>query len=318
MKWRALEAAGTRPGRLSALVKALRAWREQGDTGVPLHVPDADGGGDALAQLSAEVEQLTERIAAQRQALMRAERQQRELLAKVSHDLRTPLASMQGYLELLLLREGELDPVEQRNYLQTAVRQSERLARLVNDLFELARLEAEDMRPAPEDFALAELAQDVLQKFAPESQRRSVQLAVAGLNGSTDALRVHADLALVERVLHNLVENALRHTPTAGHVTIELGRDDARARVVVCDSGEGIDGALLDGLFERYRSDERVGAGGPQGHGGLGLAIARRIVRLHGGDIHAQSRRGQGTRIGFDLPLAPRRANGAPSGSTRT
>lgn len=315
MKWRALEAAGTRSGRLASLVAALRAWRERGDGSVPLHLPEADGSGDALAQLAAEVEQLTERIVSQQQALVRAERQQCELLAKVSHDLRTPLASMQGYLELLLLREGQLDPAEQRNYLQTAVRQSERLARLVHDLFELARLEADDMRPASEDFALAELAHDVLQKFAPEAQRRSVRLAAAGLSGSVDALRVHADLALVERVLHNLMENALRHTPPAGHVTIELARDGARARVVVCDSGEGIDGALLDGLFERYRSDERVGAGGPQGHGGLGLAIARRIVRLHGGDIHVQSRRGQGTRVAFDLPLAPRREAGAPSGS---
>jgi signal transduction histidine kinase len=315
MRWRVLDAAGTRSRRLASLAAALRDWRERGDASVPLHLLAADGSGDAVDRLAAEVEQLTERIAAQHKALVRAERQQHELLARVSHDLRTPLASMQGYLELLMLREGQLDPAEQRNYLQTAVRQSERLTRLVHDLFELTRLEAEDMRPASEDFALAELAHDVLQKFAPEAQRRSVRLEASGPNGSADALRVHADLALVERVLHNLMENALRHTPAAGQVTIELGRAGARARVVVCDSGEGIDGALLDDLFERYRGDERVGAGGPRGHGGLGLAIARRIVRLHGGDIHVQSRRGHGTRIGFDLPLAPSRDGGTTSRS---
>lgn len=315
MRWDALKMAGTRSGRLATLAAALRAWR-QGDASVPLRLPAAGRGGDALDLVCAEVEQLTERVAAQHKALVSAERHQRELLARVSHDLRTPLASMQGYLELLLLREGQLDPAEQRNYLQTAVRQSERLARLVQDLFELTRLEADDMRPAAEDFALAELVHDVLQQFAPEAQRRCVRLAAAGMNGHADALRVHADLALVERVLRNLVENALRHTPSAGHVTIELGHDGARARVVVSDSGEGIDGALLDGLFDRYRSDERVGAGGPRGHGGLGLAIARRIVRLHGGDVDVHSRRGHGTRIGFDLPLATRVDSGSTSGRT--
>ena len=87
----------------------------------------------------------------------------------MAHDLRTPLASMQGYLELLLLRDGSLDPAEARNYLQTAARQSERLSRLVRDLFELTRLEAGELQPQPEAFALAELAQDVVQKFAARS-----------------------------------------------------------------------------------------------------------------------------------------------------
>lgn len=305
MKFGALLAkGGLGSRRLARLAAAVQTWRQHEQAALRSGV--ADAGGDTLARLAADVERMADTIAAQKLALTRAERQQRELLAKVSHDLRTPLSSMQGYLELLLLRQGQLDPAEERNYLHTAIRQSERLARLVHDLFELTRLEAEGMQPAAEDFPLAELTHDVVQKFEPEAQRRAVRLAATGGNDGDKAavLRVHADVGLVARVLDNLVENALRHTPASGSVTIELGRDGRRARVVVRDSGEGIDGDLLDGLFERYVTSERAGDVGPQGHGGLGLAIARRIVLLHGGELKVESRRGHGTRIGFDLPLA--------------
>jgi signal transduction histidine kinase len=294
--------AGLGTRRLERLAAAVQAWRDSGsnkalDTGL------ADAGGDAVSRLAADIELMTQHVAGQNAALARAERQQRELLAKVSHDLRTPLASMRGYLELMMLRQGSLDPAEERNYLQTAIRQSERLARLVNDLFELTRLQAEGMRPATEDFALAELAHDVVQKFARQAQQRSVQLTAVGCNTGAAALRVRADLGLVERVFDNLVENALRHTPAAGTVTIELAQADCRARILVRDSGEGIASDQLEGIFDRYLDSERTGDGGPRGHGGLGLAIARRIALLHGSELEVRSTRGQGTEVGFDLPL---------------
>jgi signal transduction histidine kinase len=258
------------------------------------------------ARLAAELERMAARLAQQAQQLQRAERAQNELLARVSHDLRTPLASMQGYLELLMLQHGKLDPAEEHNYLQTALRQSERLSRLVRDLFDLTRLESTVAPPAGEDFALADLAHDTVQGFAREAGQRALQLAVAppADGQSWAALVVHADIGLIARALQGVVENALRHTPAGGRVTIELGRGAGRARVVVRDTGEGIAAEALPGLFERYRHDERVGDGGPQGHGGLGLAIARRIVRLHGGELCVASQRGQGTQVSLDLPLA--------------
>ena len=289
--------------RLKRIVAAVRAW-QAGAGGEPLQLAGADANGDKLSRLAADVEQMAARITSQKAALARAERQQRELLAKVSHDLRTPLASMQGYLELLLLRQGSLDPAEERNYLQTSIRHTERLARLVRDLFDLTRLEAEGMRPASEDFVLSELARDIVCQFEPEALQRSVQLHTADCQRDAAALRVHADLALVERVLHNLIENALRHTPAAGTVTIELERAEGRAQVTVRDTGEGMTSEMLDGIFERYYDSERFGDAGPRGHGGLGLAIARRIVWLHGGEMKIRSTRGQGTQIAFDLPLA--------------
>jgi signal transduction histidine kinase len=293
MKWGARIRGILGRRRLERLAAAVRAWRHQAAT--PLTTGLADAQGDAVARLAADIEQMAATLAAQKTALARAQRQQSELLSRVSHHLRTPLASMQGYLELLLWRQGQLDPAEERNYLQTAIRQSENLARRVHDLLELTQLEAEDVHPAAEEFDLAELVHDVVHRLEAEARQRAVCLSVVCPGIDATALRVDADLRLIERVLHSLVENALRQTPAAGQVTIAFERTGSRVRVVVRDNGEGIAGELLDG--------ERVDAADPRGHGGLDLAIARRIVQLHGGEIEVQSRPGQGTQVAFDLPL---------------
>ena len=287
--------------RLKRLADAVETIAQGGFT-TPLRVPGADPNGDEIDRLSTHVELMSDRIAEQLAELERGAGRRRELLVNVSHDLRTPLASMQGYLELLLLRHGSLAPTEERNYLETAVRHSERLGRLVGDLFELTKLEAKEAQPQPEEFSLAELAQDVVQKFALDARRRQVELhACCGDEGA--ALRVHADIGMVERVLENLLDNALRHTPSGGAVTIELGHAAHRARMSVRDTGPGIPADQLPGIFERYdRADRAV----PGGHGGLGLAIARRIVNLHGGELSVQSVVGSGSCFAFDLPLAER------------
>jgi len=288
--------------RLKKLSEGIDAFERAGFT-TPLHVTDTAG--DDVARLAGQFERMSGHIAKQISALERLARQRRELLTNVSHDLRTPLASMQGYLELLLLRQGNLEAAEQRNYLETAARQSERLARLVSDVFHLAELDGDDVSPQSEDFALSELVHDVLQKYAPDALRRKIDLRTNA--GAGDALfAVHADLGLVDRVLCNLVENALRHTPAAGSVAIEVGRDSRRAHLAVRDTGEGIASADLPGLFERYYRAERVAGASGTPHGGLGLAIARRIVQLHGGELLVSSTPGAGTLVSFDLPLAVR------------
>ena len=294
--------AQARQRRLQRIAAALDA-AEQGRGLRPLQLAGADADGDALDRLVARIERLAEQVSSQQAALERAARERSELLANVSHDLRTPLASMQGYLELLLLRD-DLSGAEARNYLQTAARQSERLGRLVSDLFELTRLEAEGMRPDLEEFAIAELVHDVMQKFAPDAERRGVRLACADADvPAALALRVRSDVGLAERVLAGLVENALRHTPGGGSVTLDAQAVDGQHCA-----------ADLPGLFDRYYRAERVGgANRASGHGGLGLAIARRIVRLHGGDLTVESRAGEGTRIRFDLPLAVPAGNAAPA-----
>jgi PAS domain S-box-containing protein len=234
----------------------------------------------------------------------------RELLANLSHDLRTPLASLQGYLELLLLQHDRLPPAEARNYLETAARQGERLSRLVVDLFDLARLEADDMQPDLEPLPPAELAQDLLQKFAPEAARRQVQLV--GPDSAALPL-VRADIGLVERLVDHLMGNALRHTPAGGAVGIALEVGVDSVRLCVHDSGAGIAAQDLPGLFERYHRAARVGGPDEGGHGGLGLAIARRIAQLHGSTLDVDSAPAQGTRVSFSLPRADAPAPPAPA-----
>ena len=297
--------------RIERLVAALAAFERRGYA-PPLQLPHAaaaaDANGDSIAQLTAQLERVGLHVQAQGAGLAQGLRQRRELLANVSHDLRTPLASMQGYLELLLLRHGHLDSAEAHNHLQTAARQSERLARLVGDLFELTRLEADDMRAEQEPFVAAELAQDVAQKFAGDAQRRAVALTTrcADATGANGATLVRADIALIERVLDNLVDNALRHTPAGGRVTIEIERNERCAHLAVQDTGVGIAAEDLPGLFERYDRASRVGTAAASSGAGLGLAIARRIVGLHGSQLQVHSAPGQGTRVSFDLALAQR------------
>jgi signal transduction histidine kinase len=291
--------------RLKRLGDAVEAFARGGCTS-PVRIAGADASGDELDRLAAHVEGMSDRIVTQIDSLERGAQQRRELLTNVSHDLRTPLASMQGYLELLLLRHGQLEPAEERNYLETAARQCERLGRLVGDLFHLTELDAGDRQPLSEDFALAELTQDIAQKFAADADRRQVDLK-AGVDSSLtrpSSVVVCADIALVERALENLVENALRHTPAGGFVRIEIGSDAGRARLAVRDSGVGIAAEDLPGLFDRYDHIERVA--GAAAHAGLGLTIVRRIVRLHGGELEVCSTAGQGTQVKFDLPLATR------------
>ena len=298
--------------RLQRLADGVDALAQGGFT-APLRVPGADAHGDEIDRLAAHVERMSQRIAAQLGELDAVASRRRELLVNVSHDLRTPLTSMQGYLELLLMRHGTLPAAEARSYLETAVRHSERLGRLVGDLFELTRLEAHEALPQPEDFSLAELAYDVVQKFALDAKQRQIELRAAA-DAACGALRVHADVGMVERVLENLIDNALRHTPAGGRVTIELAASahvPQRARLCVRDTGAGIAPEQLPGLFDRY---ERADRSAPGSAGGLGLAIARHIVALHGGELAVRSTLGAGSCFEFDLPLAPRQgASNAPA-----
>lgn len=258
-----------------------------------------------LARRAAEADALAARVAEQEAQLARHEQQRHATLERLSHDLRTPLASTQGYLELLLLRHGSLDAAEAQNYLQTAVRYSERLSRLVGDLLELARLEADAAPLHSEPFPVAELAHDVARRFAPAAAHARVSLVVQAQRQPTPI--VLAEVRLVERVLGNLVENALRHTPCGGRVAIAV--DDAEAdgrgaRISVIDTGDGIPEAELAGIFDRYETAARVGDSG-HGTAGLGLAIARRIAALHGSTLELRSRPGAGTTVTFTLPPAP-------------
>ncbi len=305
--------------RLHLLAQEIAAFRASRFT-QPRRLPWARADGDEIDRLAHDFGELCDRMSQQLAELQQHDVQRRELLANVSHDLRTPLTLMRGYLDTLLLRHGEIGRPEVQGCLQVAARHAERLGRLVDDLFELARLDRPADPATMEVFSLGELAQDIAQKFAlPAGEHgQRIEARLQGSPGST--VPVCGDIGLVERALENLVENALRHTPAGGSVGIDIAPDSAlpsgRVRVSVSDTGCGIASEHLAHVFDRYFQAQRVEGGGdaegPLHHAGLGLAITRRIVALHGGTIRVDSTLGQGTVFSFDLPLAGSPAHTAP------
>ncbi len=252
---------------------------------------------DEIDRLGATFNRMAGLISTQVQHLKHSDTLRRELVANVSHDLRTPLASLQGYLETLLIKQAALTEDEKRNYLTTAVRHSKHLGKLISDLFELAKLDARDTLPQRESLSLAELVQDVILKFQLEAQQKNVAISA---DIGQDIPFIQADIGLVERALDNLIDNALKHTPAGGTIQIELAPVSDRIRVQISDSGIGIPPDELPHIFDRFyrrRRNARDNNGA-----GLGLAITKRIVDLHGGSIEVRSQPHAGTVFSIYLP----------------
>ncbi len=279
--------------RLTGEVAALEANGFQ----PPSEVPGQESG-DEIGLLRRAFRQMAERIAAQMGELRRQDEMRREMVANISHDLRTPLTSLRGYLETLKLKAGQLSEEDRARYLDVAVRQSQKVSRLAQELFELAKLECDAVKPQKERFALAELLQDVLQKFELAARDKGVELRA---EVSPDLPAVLADLGMIERVLTNLIDNALRHTPTGGWIRVELGFEAERVRVRVSDNGGGIPAELRTDLFERP-SPLRGGYG--RSSGGLGLIIVKRILTLHDSVIRLEEKEESGAAFSFALPAA--------------
>lgn len=295
--------------RLRWLTAAVERFRDNGFR-QPVDVPRRrSGNGDEIDRLAGSFDDMARRITAQMEHLEETDRMRRELVANVSHDLRTPLASLQGYLETLLLKRDGLSPAEQREYVEIAARHSQRLGRLVSDLFELARLDSTEATPEREPFSLAELVQDVLQKYELRARDAGVRLDVR-LDAKVPF--VYANIGLIERVLENLLDNALRHTPEGGSVNLVLEPGENSVTVRLSDTGSGITEKDLPHIFDRFYRSRAPRARNNEG-AGLGLAIARRILELHGGRIEAASGRRTGTTFTFELPFGePREAATTP------
>lgn len=253
--------------------------------------------GDEILVLRQTYDHMAQRISEQWQALTRADQERREIIANISHDLRTPLTSLHGYLETLLLKSETLTESERRRYLDIALAQSRKVGKLAQTLFELARLESGIVQPESEDFSLSDLVQDVMQKFELSAEAKGIRLTT-GM--SRDLPMAHADLGMIERVLTNLLDNALRHTPTQGNVDIALERGEHGIRVVVSDTGPGISPDQRQHLFKRP-SSLAPSAGD---RGGLGLLIVKRMLQLHHTDIRLLDTASRGATFEFEVPAA--------------
>lgn len=224
----------------------------------------------------------------------------KELLSHVSHDLRTPLASLLGYLETWEMQRDTLDEETSREYIATAKQGAQKIATLIEQLFELAHLDGDSVTVRKEPIAIAELVQDVLQKFVIPAEKKHIQLDVQPQDGS---IIVHADIEKLERVFTNLIENALRHTPDGGSIVVNVKKDSGFVSIQVSDNGIGIPEQDLPYIFDpHFKAGNSVREN--TAHGGLGLAITKKLLELHEVKIRVASQLNKGTTFSFSLPPA--------------
>lgn len=222
----------------------------------------------------------------------------RELVFDFAHDLRTPLSGLQGNLETLAAK-GLLATDEQRRYVASAQKQAARLRLLIEQLLEVLRLNASEIRVQPERFSLAELIQDTALEFRRDALGKGIDLSIDV--GETAAYTT-ADISLIQRVIENLLSNAIHCSTPGGRVAVAIVQREDSLQVSVADDGPGIAGQHLPRIFERFYSSS-IDEGAQRDSYGLGLAIARKILTMHGSAITVSSEVGAGARFEFELCL---------------
>ncbi|MGI9544007.1 MAG: HAMP domain-containing sensor histidine kinase, partial [Cyclobacteriaceae bacterium] len=256
-----------------------------------------------ISQLGTSFNEMADTIVQNIEKMKATENLRRELIANVSHDLRTPIAIIHGYVETMIMKADSLDEADRKKYMSTILESTDKLKKLVADLFELSKLEAKEIEPKKEPFFITELIQDISQKHKLMAGEKSITIVPVI---SKDLPMVHADVSLIERVLQNLIDNAIKFTEDGGIITIETHREADQVEVKVSDTGEGIPEEEIPHIFERYHtlSDgaknkkllDKVSTG-------LGLAIVKKILEIHNTTINLTSKLNKGSSFYFSLPL---------------
>ena len=243
---------------------------------------------EANLRISAELEKSYEKLSS-------VDKLRKEMIANISHDLRTPLTNLSGFIETLFLRRHDITLPERERYLSIAIKESERLKKLIDDLFELSKLEANQVKVNAEPFPIAELLQDVIAKYEVLCSQKNIKISS---NLSEQTPWVVADIKLIDRVLQNLLDNAIKYNfDKDGKVDLNLQKADNQLVIQILNTGKTIDPSVLPQLFDRYfkvsSSDSSTG---------LGLAIVKKTLELHQSDIHVESANEQ-TAFSFSLPI---------------
>lgn len=254
-------------------------------------------GKDEISHLARTFNSMAEQLESAAQHQHELDQLRRDLIAWVGHDLRTPLASTRVIVEALA--DGVVEDTETaQRLLRTAQRDIKSLSLLIDDLFELAQLDAGGLKPDRQPYPLSELIAETVESFHALAEQRGVTVRAQVAAGSDPA---QVDAQQISRVLGNLISNALRHTPAGREVTVSARPAGAMIEVAVADSGEGIAAQDLPHIFERFYRGEKS-RNRATGGSGLGLAIARAVIEAHGGSIRAESQPGQGARLVFTVP----------------
>jgi signal transduction histidine kinase len=253
--------------------------------------------GDELQQLAEAFYVMAQRLEEAFGRQRDLEEARRNLVAAVSHDLRTPLATMRAMVESI--NDGVVtDAATIERYHRTMQTEIAHLSLLIDDLFELSQIDSGTLELKPESSSIGDLVSDTLEALRPQAEQRRLKLQ-GELNGRLPS--VPMDVPRMQRVLYNLVQNALRHTPPDGTVIIRAVDAGSEIEISVADTGEGVDAEELARVFERFYRGSRARSRQEAGSG-LGLTIAKGIVELHGGRIWADSSLGKGSTFVFTIP----------------
>ncbi len=254
-----------------------------------------------MALLASTYNEMADTIQSNIRDLQSVDNLRKELIANISHDLRTPIASIRGFVETLMIKENELNEEKKKWYMEIIIKNVDKLKKLVDDLFELSKLEAKPMPLQQEAIQMAEIIQDIADKYRIIAKKKGVSLNTVY---SKDLPLVYADIALIDRALQNIIDNAITHCNNGDVVTLELTLEDNGVKITISDTGSGIAEQELPHIFERYRTGNFLNEN--KDGSGLGLAIVKRIMDLHNINIGVQSVLNKGTVFFFSLPINQR------------
>ena len=254
-----------------------------------------------IHELGQTFNDMAEQINYQFVQLQSNDQTRREMLTDLSHDLRTPLAALQGYLETIKLKGNTLSDEQHERFINIAFKNANQLKKLVDQIFELAHLDGGQVTLNLETFPLAELLHDIAAKFQHQIQDKNIKLLI---QPEQCDFMVYTDIGKLERVLSNLIDNAIRHTDIEGNIRVEvLEKENNKLSLAVIDDGTGIHEKELPYIFDaRYRASNAISDN--KEHGGLGLAITQKLLVLLQSDIDVDSHIGKGTSFHFNLSKA--------------
>ena len=255
------------------------------------------GRDDEIGRLSRTFRDTFERLRLEMRLVQQTDTRRREMVASVSHDLRTPLTALIGQLETIRMKADTLGREQQLQLIERASQNAQHLKRLTDALAELARLDSPDFRTHPEPIAIGELVDDVVPRFSARAADAGLELSLDYPDGLP---LTRLDAALIERALSNLLDNALRVTPQGGRVLVRVLSEAAGVRVEVTDTGPGVAIEDQPRVFERFYQANRHRD--LRGSSGLGLAIVKRVAELHGGQAGLRSQPGKGSTFFIEFP----------------